>query len=546
MTGTSALVSRRYAGRPRSLAALLAVLATLFGTLIIVVPTPASAAGNGEWSVDPHVPDGTTQNARRYFFLEGAPGTSIPDIVTLHNTSPKALTMMLFGADAFNTPRDGGFALRTVTDQQTDIGTWVQVAPENRTVTLQPNEKKHIPFNIVIPPNATPGDHPGAIVALNTDIEGQQQQGQVKVNIKRQIGARVYLRVQGAMLPAMDVRDVQVTRDAGFGEFFGSSDATITYEVLNRGNVILRPEFELEATGLFGRSLTKKKEPAIEILPGAKVVKTVHWKDAPRLDRVSIKVGAASADDDQQQPRIEDTASTSYTAVPWPGLLVLALILIAGGVGWNLWRNHGKGGKGGDPADPDAPKGPTDDTTVLPPVPAEPTADETPVANAETSGEEAAKDAAEPAKAVEAEPVEAEPPVVAAPILVKDTAEDGNAKDDDAEGKSTETDDTEIKAVGNKAVVDTDDTTPEAATPAESKADEASTAPGDPEPATAGANPETAETAAPAAPATAATAAATKSTKSTKRGKGKRPPATPGAEEPAADETENDAAGVGR
>ncbi|MGW9209885.1 WxL protein peptidoglycan domain-containing protein [Embleya sp. NPDC055664] len=372
MTGTPAPPLRRQGGRTRSLATLFAVLATLFASLTLVASAPASAAGNGEWSVDPYVPDGTSQNARRYFFLEGAAGTTVPDVVTLHNTSQAPLTLKLFGADAYNTARDGGFALRTVTDKQKDVGTWIQVAPENQTLTLQPGEKRQVPFNIVIPPNATPGDHPGAVVALNTAIEGTQQQGQIKVNIQRQIGARVYLRVQGDALPAMDVQKVEVKRDSGFHEFFGSSKATITYRIINRGNVILRPKFDLKVEGLFGRKLMGKTEEGIEILPGSTVEKVVEWKDAPRLDHVTVKVGAVAPDQ-----KLEDSASTSYTAAPWPSLLTLAAILILAGLGWGLWRN-GRKGKGGDPAEPNGPTGPNDDTTVLPPVPAAPTASAAP------------------------------------------------------------------------------------------------------------------------------------------------------------------------
>ncbi|MFE5333766.1 WxL protein peptidoglycan domain-containing protein [Embleya sp. NPDC056575] len=372
MTGTPAPPIRRQGGRTRSLATLFAVLATLFASLTLVASAPASAAGNGEWSVDPYVPDGTSQNARRYFFLEGAAGTTVPDVVTLHNTSQAPLTLKLFGADAYNTARDGGFALRTVTDKQKDVGTWIQVAPENQTLTLQPGEKRQVPFNIVIPPNATPGDHPGAVVALNTAIEGTQQQGQIKVNIQRQIGARVYLRVQGDALPAMDVQKVEVERDSGFGEFFGSSKATITYRIVNRGNVILRPKFDLKVEGLFGRKLMGKTEEGIEILPGSTVEKVVEWKDAPRLDHVTVKVGAVAPDQ-----KLEDSASTSYTAAPWPSLLTLAAILVLAGLGWGLWRN-GRKGKGGDPAEPKGPVGPNDDTTVLPPIPAAPTASAAP------------------------------------------------------------------------------------------------------------------------------------------------------------------------
>ncbi|OPC82660.1 hypothetical protein B4N89_18455 [Embleya scabrispora] len=404
MTGTPAPPIRRQGGRTRSLATLLAVLATLFASLTLVASAPASAAGNGEWSVDPYVPDGTSQNARRYFFLEGAAGTTVPDVVTLHNTSQAPLTLKLFGADAYNTARDGGFALRTVTDKQKDVGTWIQVAPENQTLTLQPGEKRQVPFNIVIPPNATPGDHPGAVVALNTAIEGTQQQGQIKVNIQRQIGARVYLRVQGDALPAMDVQKVEVKRDSGFQEFFGSSKATITYRIVNRGNVILRPKFDLKVEGLFGRKLMSKTEEGTEILPGSTVEKVVEWKDAPRLDHVTVKVGAVAPDQ-----KLDDSASTSYTAAPWPSLLTLAAILILAGLGWGLWRN-GRKGKGGDPAVPNGPVGPNDDTTVLPPIPAASTASAAPgvtAASAESSGVPATEEPAkpvEPAKAEAGEP----------------------------------------------------------------------------------------------------------------------------------------------
>ncbi|GCE01510.1 WxL protein peptidoglycan domain-containing protein [Embleya hyalina] len=437
MTGTPAPPIRRQGGRTRSLATLFAVLATLFASLTLVAPAPASAAGNGEWSVDPYVPDGTSQNARRYFFLEGAAGTTVPDVVTLHNTSQAPLTLKLFGADAYNTARDGGFALRTVTDKQKDVGTWIQVAPENQTLTLQPGEKRQVPFNIVIPPNATPGDHPGAVVALNTAIEGTQQQGQIKVNIQRQIGARVYLRVQGDALPAMDVQKVEVERDSGFHEFFGSSKATITYRIVNRGNVILRPKFDLKVEGLFGRKLMSKTEEGIEILPGSTVEKVVEWKDAPRLDHVTVKVGAVAPDQ-----KLDDSASTSYTAAPWPSLLTLAAILILAGLGWGLWRN-GRKGKGGDPAEPNGPKGPNDDTTVLPPIPAAPAASAAPGAagaSAETAepvelAKAGASDAAEAAVGEE-EANEAGAGVTGASAVEAAQAE-ADKRDEDGSGEGT-------------------------------------------------------------------------------------------------------------
>jgi hypothetical protein len=572
MTGTPALLSRRQGERSRSLAALIGVLATLFASLILVTPTPASAAGNGEWSVDPYVPDGTSQNARRYFFLEGALGTTVPDVVTVHNTSAAPMTMKLFGADAYNTPRDGGFALRTASDKQVDVGTWIQIAPENQTLTLQPGEKRQVPFNVVIPPNATPGDHPGAVVALNTAIEGTQQQGQVKVNIQRQIGARVYLRVQGPTLAAMDVQKVEVKRNSGFGEFFGSTDATITYRVINRGNVIIKPDLELRAEGLFGRKLLSRSDQGTEILPGQSVVKTVPWKDAPRLDHVSIKVKATT-----ENAGVKDSVETSYTAVPWPVLLTVALILVAGGVAWSLWRNNRKGGRGGDPAKPDGPTGPTDDTTVLPPVPAAPSDDKA-AANAETSGRDEPAD--ESKDAAKDEPAESEP--VAEPAKAKDTPAKTAAEAAPAESKpepaaetepATEAEDTTESATASKAEAEpvaeakaaesnpTDDKAADAA-PAEAEAAaDAKAAPDPATPAPAAADASTSEVAdpttdptdepaaaPPAEPAAESTEAtpATPAKKTAKRPKGKQPPARPRGDDTPAAEESADSAGVGR
>ncbi|MGW1993197.1 WxL protein peptidoglycan domain-containing protein [Embleya sp. NPDC001921] len=574
MTGTPAPHSRRQGGRTRSLATVFAVLATLFASLTLVAPTPASAAGNGEWSVDPYVPDGTSQNARRYFFLEGAAGTTVPDVVTVHNTSQAPLTMKLFGADAYNTPRDGGFALRTVTDKQKDVGTWIQVAPENQTLTLQPGEKRQVPFNIVIPPNATPGDHPGAVVALNTAIEGTQQQGQIKVNIQRQIGARVYLRVQGDALPAMDIQKVEVERDAGFGQFFGSSDAKITYRIINRGNVILRPKFDLKAEGLFGRKLMSKVEEGAEILPGSTVEKVVEWKDAPRLDHVTVKVDGKVADQN-----LEDDASASYTAVPWPSLVTLAALLLVAGVGWGLWRNRRKG-KGGDPAKPSGPVGPTDDTTVLPPVPAasapagetvaehaensgkpetetepaveEPVPAEPAKAAAETSGEPERAEAKSgiPAEVAEAD---AEPVVIEKGTQAEQTAEKPTeataceaaaSEGDAADGDAVEEKPADEAAVSGGVAAEQ---TPAMDKPVEEVPDVADAAPEAAPGAKPAAEPATETAAEPAEPAGSAEPAteAAPAKKAVKRPKGKQPPARPRADAPTAEDSA-DSAGVGR
>ncbi|NUR31763.1 MAG: DUF916 domain-containing protein [Catenulispora sp.] len=350
----------------RRWSALLAALFMACAAFLVAPAQPAAAAGNGEWSIDPLVPDGTSQNTRRYFFLEGAPGTTIQDSAVVANTSTRAISFVIFGSDATNTPRDGGFALDRAEDPKDEVGSWIQIPEAQRKLTLQPGERVQVPFAIQIPANAKPGDHIGGVVALNTAIEGTPQQGDIQINIQRQIGARVYLRVAGDIVPGMTVENVRVQRDTGFGAFFGSGDAEIRYTIVNRGNIIVRPKIDIEASGLFGRSLMSKKakdEYTFELMPGQQVELKQTWKGAPRLDRVSVKVKATTEVSVQSQANpnaapqtLTDSASVSYTAVPWPALTVLAVILIAAGFGWQYFRRRGKGDGGTGKPSGDDPK----------------------------------------------------------------------------------------------------------------------------------------------------------------------------------------------
>ncbi|MCF2534021.1 WxL protein peptidoglycan domain-containing protein [Yinghuangia soli] len=330
-------------GGLRRISGALSAVFMMMGTLFLVLPAqPAAAVGNGEWSIDPLVPDGTTQNSRRYFFLEGAPGTTIQDVAIVANTSQKAITFTLFGSDATNTPRDGGFALDRAEDPRDEVGAWIQIPESQRTLTLQPGQRAQVPFSITIPANARPGDHIGGVVALNNAIEGTKQEGDIQINVQRQIGARVYLRVAGNIVPGMNIENVRIERDAN--AFFGTGKATIHYTIVNRGNIIVRPRFDVEATGLFGRSLMKHPagdEIPVELMPGQSVEMRQEWNSAPRFDRVTVKIKATAEDG------LVSKSSTSYTAVPWPALLVLAVLLIGAGLAWQYFRRpKGKDGSG--------------------------------------------------------------------------------------------------------------------------------------------------------------------------------------------------------
>ncbi|MFE0511930.1 WxL protein peptidoglycan domain-containing protein [Streptomyces sp. NPDC058964] len=300
---------------------LLSLLGLFSGLLCGLTTAPAYAADNGSWSV---YPVSSRVAARPYFYLSADPGQTITDKVVVANKTAKPLTFRLYAADAYNTARDGGFAVRTPKERMRGVGAWAR--PARSRVTVPGHKKVTVPFTLRVPRDAEPGDHPGAIVALDERIEAGS--GSLALGVQRAVGARVHLRVSGPVLPAISIENMHVTHHQPLVPGLGDSGATISYSLHNTGNVTLDPKVELRARGLFGRTLLARDLTRIpsELLPGQRVRLTEPWRDAPQLDWGDITLTASATG-------TRESASASFLALPW---LVVALAFAAGAVGGAL------------------------------------------------------------------------------------------------------------------------------------------------------------------------------------------------------------------
>ncbi|MFD3697056.1 WxL protein peptidoglycan domain-containing protein [Streptomyces sp. NPDC058646] len=319
---------------PRTLLhGLLLGLLALLGPWGLLLPAagPAAAADNGTWGVFPTPPAGAAITDRGYFFHQGAAGTTVSDSATILNSSDQELTFRVFATDAVNTPAGGAFALLPVETAPKDVGTWIALPPEAAdTVTVPAKGRKDIPFTVKVPADATPGDHVGGIVALGTAVEGVQQEGKVRVGVKRSVGARIHFRVPGPVTPGLSVEDVRVSRSAPLLPWVRDARATVSYALVNRGNVVVEPKVTISAEGLFGRRVLDRpaRELKLVLLPGQRVELTEPWPDAPQLDRVTVEIGAGA----NAHPDLVSRAEAEFVAVPWPAAgaaLVLAGVALA-------------------------------------------------------------------------------------------------------------------------------------------------------------------------------------------------------------------------
>ncbi|MFD3717300.1 WxL protein peptidoglycan domain-containing protein [Streptomyces sp. NPDC058674] len=299
----------------------------------------ATAADNGTWAVFPTPPAGAATTSRAYFFHQGAAGTTLDDSATIINSSDRELTFRVFATDAVNTPSGGAFALLPVETKPKDVGTWVALPAETAgTVTVPAKGRKDVPFTVKVPADATPGDHVGGIVVLNTAVEGVQREGGVQVGVKRSVGARLYLRVPGPVSAGLSVEDVRVSRTAPPLPWFHDARATIAYSLVNRGNVVIEPEVAVSAEGLFGRRVLDRpaRGPKPVLLPGQRMELTEPWPDAPQSDWVTVRVRAGA----QTHPDLLSESEADFIAVPWPAAGALLLLAGAGAALWALRRRR--------------------------------------------------------------------------------------------------------------------------------------------------------------------------------------------------------------
>lgn len=378
----------RPSGRWTATAARLALAAAL----LAVVATPASAITGGvrtlvgtasdhdvaAWAAQPSDASGTPDGRTR-FELDAEPGATLTEHVLITNSSTQEREFAVYGADAFNTST-GGYDVLAAAEVSTDVGSWVSV--EAPTVTVPALSTAVVPFTVTVPDAATPGDHPGGVVVSPVRL----QEADNGVVVDTRIAVRLAVRVAGEIAPALEVRGLTASF-AGSWVPFGSAPATITYEVVNTGNVMVTGEPRIRVTGPFGVTLAEvDADETRQVLPGDSFTVTTELPDveplvlntavvdvtmafaqsavaddAPADDASS---GDAGTDDAGTEPGAEQPADadqvtkgavdpapdgvdaadgglvsitdrTTFVAIPWTGLALV--VLLAGGL-WYLVR----------------------------------------------------------------------------------------------------------------------------------------------------------------------------------------------------------------
>lgn len=296
-------------------AALIAFALVLAPLVLPALGATASASPSAEgeitWSVEPAA---TGEGKRDAFEYSVDPGTQIVDSVVITNRGESAADFIIYATDAMNEFDTGAFGLLKRDETPVDAGAWITTADE--TLTLQPGTEAVVPFNLLVPSDAAPGDHVAGIVAA---VLTKGEQDGAAVTLEQRVGARVYLTVSGVPDAGVDVSGV-TTAFAPSLNPFAPGDVDLSYTVSNTGNTRLDVNQAVTVTGPFGIPLAEfTPEPMSDLLPRQSVRVEAHipsvfaavlaWANIELEPGAIGTAGAADDSDPEATPAPTDSAT---------------------------------------------------------------------------------------------------------------------------------------------------------------------------------------------------------------------------------------------
>lgn len=272
--------------------------------------TSAQAVENGSIAIYPTNYDQNDPVSRAWFQISLNPNEKYASEVTIFNKTNQEKIISLYGVDA-TTTSDGVFSLKQK-NENIDMDEWIHL--DLSSVAIPPQSKVTVPFTMIIPPNASPGDHTAGIVAQESSQSLVENLN--GVTIVSRVGVRVYARIAGKEVEQLQFGDLKVDNLM--------TPETINLPVNNQGNINQKIDSTFSVLGISGfRSI--KSESEAYALPGKDI--TVLGKTDVLVPLVlSAKVHYGK--NGQYTQNIINITQNSYLLIVLLLLLIVAVVIM--------------------------------------------------------------------------------------------------------------------------------------------------------------------------------------------------------------------------
>lgn len=257
------------------------------------------------------------------FVFDIAPGAKINHQVTVINVGDKPAEIQLYATDGIVTST-GGFSTMPKVGKQEGVGKWLKF--KDPKVTLDVNEQKLVPFEIIIPEGTTPGSYAGGI-----SMEPAAAASKVKLTgavVSTRIVMPLFVKVQGTRVSAYEWSDFKhvFERSHNFTLSFANKGNTI---IKITGDIILKDITDNEIVIPIGDITLLQKEASTISVP---------WAEKPFFGKYTATANLRFQEFDLQSKRYIEleklTKTLDFMVIPWNiifmiiGLVILLIIMI--------------------------------------------------------------------------------------------------------------------------------------------------------------------------------------------------------------------------
>ncbi|HEX2032418.1 MAG TPA: hypothetical protein VHL78_13655, partial [Actinomycetota bacterium] len=284
----------------------------LLAALAAVAPAgPAAAAPERiEFTVRPAAARTDDPRTNAWLVHRARPGSTIRTKVVVANLGTVPLDLLLYPADAFSTDQ-GEFGLEPVEDADDGVAGWISV--EHSEISLDPDEAREVRVVIRVPESATPGDHPGAVVARTAR---PIRQGDVPTLLA--VGTRVYTTVPGPRVDRVVMHGIDAVVQDGRPRF--------ELDLENTGNTMVEITGSYALRGLFGLDTGEGTiERPITLVPGARAHPVVVHPDPVLGGSYRAEFDLAYGDGRRLRGTVEFSAGFAWPLVALIAVAVAAL-----------------------------------------------------------------------------------------------------------------------------------------------------------------------------------------------------------------------------
>jgi len=290
--------------------ALMVALAPAALGAFALLPVAAAAADDGPvtWSVEASP---TSEGGRVEFSYNTDPGTQIQDSFLITNGGTVSADFIIYATDAINDPDTGVFGLLPGDVPPTDLGAWI--TPADEKLTIGPGLQATVPFDLLIPSDAAPGDHAAGIVA---SVFTEAERDGSTVLLEQRVGVRVFLTVSGNPVASIETQGLSSSFNPSLNPF-APGELNISYDVRNTGNKRVDVNHAIRVEGPFGIPLGSATPVAIQNLLPRQIVRvnvqlTGIGALLYALSTVSLQPGALGSAGTEQQ------SDSAVTPTPTP------------------------------------------------------------------------------------------------------------------------------------------------------------------------------------------------------------------------------------